>query len=395
MSPRVTRANSKYVRLNEKASAVPYFLRSKVPLGDASNLIGLNKAVDILPKKEKTARLKKERTKAKDAGLKAPSTKNENVSVVCETVKQPVAHTTDKGDVTLGTERKGAAPQAFSSLLLDIQDVDSGDTGDAQMCSEYVRDIYNYLQQLEVAMAIRQRYLEGQEITGSMRAVALDWLMRVQREFKLREETFFMTVNIVDGFLQNNPVPKRYFQLLCVTAMLIASKYEEIYSPTVGDFAFVTDGTYTCADIRKMERKVLKKLNYSLGKPIAPHFLHRACKVGQASPKEQELAMFLMELAVLDYDLVHVAPSLIAAAAFASSLRILGSGEWSSILQHYTGYKEETLAPVMQGIVRMLEKVTEECKLQEMKSRYAKVSTSVCGAGAKGVSCENMAQLLR
>nr|XP_055029787.1 G2/mitotic-specific cyclin-B1-like isoform X2 [Misgurnus anguillicaudatus] len=394
MSPRVTRANSKYVRLNEKASAVPYFLRSKVPLGDASNLIGLNKAVDILPKKEKTARLKKERTKAKDAGLKAPSTKNENVSVVCETVK-PVAHTTDKGDVTLGTERKGAAPQAFSSLLLDIQDVDSGDTGDAQMCSEYVRDIYNYLQQLEVAMAIRQRYLEGQEITGSMRAVALDWLMRVQREFKLREETFFMTVNIVDGFLQNNPVPKRYFQLLCVTAMLIASKYEEIYSPTVGDFAFVTDGTYTCADIRKMERKVLKKLNYSLGKPVAPHFLHRACKVGQASPKEQELAMFLMELAVLDYDLVHVAPSLIAAAAFASSLRILGSGEWSSILQHYTGYKEETLAPVMQGIVRMLEKVTEECKLQEMKSRYAKVSTSVCGAGAKGVSCENMAQLLR
>lgn len=35
-----------------------------------------------------------------------------------------------------------------------------------------------------------------------------------------------------------------------------------------------------------------------------------------------------MELAGLDYDLVHFAPSLIAAAAFAASLRILGSGQW-------------------------------------------------------------------
>ncbi|XP_057204286.1 G2/mitotic-specific cyclin-B1-like isoform X4 [Triplophysa rosa] len=334
MSPRITRANSRNALLDDKATAVPYCLRSRVPLGNASNVIGHSKAADKLPKfpkqKEKTARLKKERTKAKG---KAPlPEKNENISMVCETVK--------------------------------------------------------------VTMAIRPCYLEGQEITGAMRAVAIDWLMQVQGEFKLRQETMFMTVNLIDSFLQKTAVPKKYFQLVCVTAMLIASKYEEIYPPTVGDFAFVTDGTYTCEDMRRMEKIILKTLNYSLGKPVAPHFLQRACKVGQAGPREQEFATFLMELAVLDYDLVHVAPSLIAAAAFAASLRILGSGEWSSILQHYTGYKEETLAPVMQGIVRMLEKVTEESKWQEMKSRYAKVSTSVCGVGAKCVSSENVAKLL-
>lgn len=83
--------------------------------------------------------------------------------------------------------------------------------------------------------------------------------------------------------LKNNPVPKKYFQLVCVTAMLIASKYEEIYPPTVGDFAFVTDGAYTCRDIWRMERIVLKRLNYSLGRPGPVHFLQRACKVGQVS----------------------------------------------------------------------------------------------------------------
>ncbi|XP_056622308.1 G2/mitotic-specific cyclin-B1-like isoform X2 [Triplophysa dalaica] len=393
MSPRITRANSRNALLDDKASAVPYFLRSRVPLGNASNVIGQSKAADKLPKfpkqKEKTARLKKERTKAK-----APlPEKNENISVVCETVK-PVPHTAETVDVSQDSKRQGTAAQAFSSLLLDIQDVDSADAVDAQMCSEYVRDIYSYLQQLEVTMAIRPCYLEGQEITGAMRAVAIDWLMQVQGEFKLRQETMFMTVNLIDSFLQNTAVPKKYFQLVCVTAMLIASKYEEIYPPTMGDFAFVTDGTYTCEDMRKMEKIILKKLNYSVGKPVAPHFMQRACKVGQAGPREQELATFLMELAVLDYDLVHIPPSLIAAAAYAASLRILGSGEWSSVLQHYTGYKEETLAPVMQDIVRMLEKVTEESKWQEMKSRYAKVSTSVCGVGAKCVSSENVAKLL-
>ncbi|KAA0714796.1 G2/mitotic-specific cyclin-B1 [Triplophysa tibetana] len=393
MSPRITRANSRNALLDDKASAVPYFLRSRVPLGNASNVIVHSKAADKLPKKEKTARLKKERTKAKG---KAPlPEKNENISVVCETVKLPVTHTAETVDVSQDSKRQGTAPQAFSSLLLDIQDVDSADAVDAQMCSEYVRDIYSYLHQLEVTMAIRPCYLEGQEITGAMRAVAIDWLMQVQGEFKLRQETMFMTVNLIDSFLQKTAVPKKYFQLVCVTAMLIASKYEEIYPPTVGDFAFVTDGTYTCEDMRKMEKIILKKLNYSVGKPVASHFMQRACKVGQAGPREQELATFLMELAVLDYDLVHIAPSLIAAAAFAASLRILGSGEWSPILQHYTGYEEETLAPVMQGIVRMLVKVTEETKWQEMKRRYAKVSTSVCGVGAKCISSENVAKLLR
>ncbi|XP_016121312.1 G2/mitotic-specific cyclin-B1-like [Sinocyclocheilus grahami] len=85
-----------------------------------------------------------------------------------------------------------------------------------------------------------------------------------------------------------------------------------------------------------------------------------------------------MEVSALDYDLVHIPPSLTAAAAFAASRRILGSGLWSMSLQHYTGYSEETLAPVMQAVVRMLEKVTDQCKLQEIKSRYVKVSSSIC-----------------
>lgn len=55
---------------------------------------------------------------------------------------------------------------------------------------------------LQVVMAVRPRYLEGQEVSGVMRAVTIDWLMQVQREFKLQQETLFMTVSIIDSFLQ-------------------------------------------------------------------------------------------------------------------------------------------------------------------------------------------------
>lgn len=43
-------ANSRNALLDDKASAVPYFLRSRVPLGNASNVIGHSKAADKLPK---------------------------------------------------------------------------------------------------------------------------------------------------------------------------------------------------------------------------------------------------------------------------------------------------------------------------------------------------------
>lgn len=74
-------------------------------------------------------------------------------------------------------------------------------------------------------------------------------------------------------------MPKKSLQLVGVTAMLIASKYEEIAPPVVKDFAHITDFTYSCAEICLMEMTILKALNYELGRPPPVHFLRRAAKV--------------------------------------------------------------------------------------------------------------------
>lgn len=78
-------------------------------------------------------------------------------------------------------------------------------------------------------------------------------------------------------------VPKSELQLVGVTAMLIASKYEEMYAPEVKDFVYITDNTYSSEQIRAMESKMLHVLGYMVGNPLPLHFLRRNSKAGEVS----------------------------------------------------------------------------------------------------------------
>ncbi|XP_022351308.1 G2/mitotic-specific cyclin-B1-like isoform X2 [Enhydra lutris kenyoni] len=261
-------------------------------------------------------------------------------------------------------ETSGCAPaeeylgQAFSDVILAVNDVDAEDGADPNLCSEYVKDIYAYLRQLEEEQAIRPKYLLGREVTGNMRAILIDWLVQVQMKFRLLRETMYMTVSIIDRFMQNNCVPKKLLQLVGVTAMFIASKYEEMYPPETGDFAFVTDNTYAKHQIRQMEVKILRSLNFGLGRPLPPHFLRRASKIGEVDVEQHTLAKYLMELTMVDYDMVHFPPSQIAAGAFCLALKILHNGEWTVKNKYATSKhaKISTLAQLNSALVQDLAK---------------------------------------
>uniref|UniRef100_A0A8I5ZPE0 Cyclin B1 n=1 Tax=Rattus norvegicus TaxID=10116 RepID=A0A8I5ZPE0_RAT len=229
--------------------------------------------------------------------------------------------------------------------------------------------------------SVRPKYLLGREVTGNMRAILIDWLIQVQMKFRLLQETMYMTVSIIDRFMQDSCVPKKMLQLVGVTAMFIASKYEEMYPPEIGDFAFVTNNTYTKHQIRQMEMKILRVLNFSLGRPLPLHFLRRASKIGEVDVEQHTLAKYLMELSMLDYDMVHFAPSQIAAGAFCLALKILDNGEWTPTLQHYLSHTEESLLPVMQHLAKNIVMVNRgltkhmTIKNKYATSKHAKIST--------------------
>ena len=84
-----------------------------------------------------------------------------------------------------------------------------------------------------------------------MRGLLLAWLVEVHIKFKLLPETLFITVNLIDRFTERVVVKRNEYQLVGVTAMLIASKYEEIHPPVVADFEEITN--YTRQQILQQE----------------------------------------------------------------------------------------------------------------------------------------------
>ena len=96
------------------------------------------------------------------------------------------------------------------------------------------------------------------DVNEKMRAILVDWLVDVHLKFKLVNETLFLTVNLIDRYLEKAEVSRQKLQLVGITAMFIASKYEEIYPPDLRDFVYVTDKAYTKKQILSMEGKILK-----------------------------------------------------------------------------------------------------------------------------------------
>lgn len=66
------------------------------------------------------------------------------------------------------------------------------------------------------------------------------------------EETLFLTINLIDRFLERCTVIRKKLQLVGMTAMLLACKYEEVSVPIVEDFVLISDKAYTRKDVLDM-----------------------------------------------------------------------------------------------------------------------------------------------
>lgn len=137
-------------------------------------------------------------------------------------------------------------------------------------------------------------YTWQQHLEPSMRPILFDWLMEVSQEFHLGRETYHLACNYVDRYLSmnastpaidqqkqqlrttrrtakpgciddpNRTITRSNLQLLGVTCLSVAAKFEEIYPPSNNDFATTTDGAYTTQQIDLMERSILKTLQWNL-----------------------------------------------------------------------------------------------------------------------------------
>ena len=129
--------------------------------------------------------------------------------------------------------------------------IDERDADDPLCATAYVQDMYDHFSAKETTTSVRPLYMENQpHINERMRSILVDWLVEVHLKFKLVPETLYLTINLIDRYLERREVSRPKLQLVGVTSLLIASKYEEIYPPELRDLVYICDRAYTRSEVR-------------------------------------------------------------------------------------------------------------------------------------------------
>ncbi len=105
--------------------------------------------------------------------------------------------------------------------------------------------------------------IDQTEINERVREILFRWLVKVHQKFKLMSKTVFLAFSIIDRFSQKCQIKLKNYQLIGITALFIAAKFEEIYPPSIKTFVKVCR-SISKSSILKMEGKILLALDFSL-----------------------------------------------------------------------------------------------------------------------------------
>ncbi|KAF3618260.1 G2/mitotic-specific cyclin-2 [Capsicum annuum] len=142
-------------------------------------------------------------------------------------------------------DRMGEEIEMEDAEYWSVMDIDSSDKKNELDVLEYIDDIYAYNKKIEITGCVPPNYMEQQfDINERIRGILIDWIIEVDYKFKLMEETLYLTMNLIDRFLAIQLVIRKKLQLVGITALLLACKYEEVFIPVVEDLILISDKAY-------------------------------------------------------------------------------------------------------------------------------------------------------
>ena len=139
--------------------------------------------------KELTKSFKKLTTNPDD--FKKPAIKSDNQKILDSPVSMQIASPEQQNENIFDL-----------ALKPNIKDIDESDVDNPQLCSEFVNDIYQYMLYVESIYSIKPDYLKETTLKPRMRCILVDWLIQVHHRFTLLQETLYLTIAVLDRFLQ-------------------------------------------------------------------------------------------------------------------------------------------------------------------------------------------------
>lgn len=246
---------------------------------------------------------------------------------------------------------------------------------------EYAPHVLRNLQRDE-SLCLPQPGFFGRQphLKAHWRAILIDWLVQVHMNFKLPANTLHLATSVVDRCLGCVTVSRRHLQLVGITAMLIAAKFEETCHPglQIQDCLYVCDGSCTKREVKEMEVSILTALDFKILRPTALHFLERyqcictwSVLPTGISDVHRHLGQYLLELALLDDKMSSLAPSHLAAATLLLSNKLMQQRpSWSPALTEQTKMTPSMLKPVAKQMCALLEPA-ETSRLQAVREKFS------------------------
>lgn len=207
-------------------------------------------------------------------------------------------------------QRQGTMPQGYHFR----HEQDFKHIADPQHVGEYAQQCQKAMQleekigfpgeNMQARLYANQHcFARQREITPKMRRILIDWIVEVSGQYRLQEETIFLTVNYIDRHCSMSHVSRSHFQLVGIAALLIASKYEEIYPPESDRYVAITDNAYTRDQLFEKELEILRDLEFNLTVPTAYRFLQRFATLGECDLRLFCMANYFINLALIDLNM--------------------------------------------------------------------------------------------
>ncbi|CAH8388994.1 unnamed protein product [Eruca vesicaria subsp. sativa] len=237
--------------------------------------------------------------------------------------------------------------------------------------AEYVDDIYHFYWTSEALNPALGYYLSTQtKVSPVTRGILINWLIEVHFKFHLMHETLYLTMNLLDRYLSQVPVQKNEMQLIGLTALLLASKYEDYWHPRIKDLISISAEAYTRQQILGMERIMLKQLKFRLNEATPYVFMLRFLKAARSNKKLEQLAFYLIELCLVEYEALKFKSSMLCASAiYVARCTLRMTPVWTPLLINHTHYNVSQMKDCSDMILRF-HKAAKTGKLRVTYDKY-------------------------
>ncbi|CAD8091308.1 unnamed protein product [Paramecium sonneborni] len=218
--------------------------------------------------------------------------------------------------------------------------------GCPQKVLEYQQEIYEFLNQREQESYGFQLSINERKINETMRNTIIRFAIKQAKLYNMKSETLFQTVDLIDQAIQHlNPEAEK-MELIAITCLFIATKYEEIYPPPLD--ALLRGTKLRVREVIEMEKLILYKLNFNVTSNNTLIWLQLIGELLGCNKRFMDLinqrSMYLAELSLSNDRFLSMKKSTIALTIFVAVEMQLGyqktQFQWDRLSQHLKPSKD-------------------------------------------------------